>query len=148
MGQEQQQSTQNAQDIHEHHSHAFFFLFCLVAIVGVAAVLLGTNSDNVLTGAVSTTSTYSSCVDYGNYTILSNEAGSKRVKKDICTGMKNKFLRKAACVLSNDPADPDYGEYTFTYTKIALCDSGASCTRDENKAAYCPGDKSVEPTVA
>ncbi len=145
---QEKQNNQPAQDIHEHHSHALFFLFCLVAIVGVAAVLFGSNGDNSITGAVSTTSTYSSCIDYGNYIILSNEDGAKRVKKDICTGMQNKFLRKAACVLSNDPADPDYGKYTFTYTKIALCDSGASCTRDENKAAYCPRDKSVEPTVA
>lgn len=144
----QENSQKTSQNIHEHHSHAFFFLFCLVAVVGVAAVLLGANGDNSITGAVSTTSTYSSCVDYGNYIILSNEDGAKRVKKDICTGMQNKFLRKAACVLKNDPQDYDSGEYTFTYTKIALCDSGASCTKDENKAAYCPGDKSVEPTVA
>lgn len=145
---QEKQNNPVAQDIHEHHSHALFFLFCLVAIVGVAAVLLGSNGDNTITGAVSTTATYSSCVDYGNYIILSNEDGAKRVKKDICTGMQNKFLRKAACVLKNDLQDYDYGEYTFTYTKIALCDSGVSCTRDENKAAYCPGDKVVEPTVA
>ncbi len=143
----QEKQTPHSNDIHEYHSHALFFLFCLLVIVSVAAVLLGHSEGNAITGAVPTMSTYSSCVDYGHYSILSNEDGGKRVKKDRCTGAKNKFLQKAACVLKNDPADYDYGEYTFTYTKIAFCDSGASCTLDENRAAYCPGDTSVEPTV-
>ncbi len=147
MVQEKQKENSNdIPDIHEHHSHALFFLFCLVTIVAVAAVLFGHSEGNAITGAVSAKYTFSSCVDNGNFISLSHDSG-KRIKKDRCTGMKNKFLQKAACVLVNDPADPDYGEYTFTYTKIALCDSGALCARDENRAAYCPGDKVVEPTV-
>lgn len=145
MVQEKQQSNQsnhtnqsNQNNIHRHHSHALFFLFCLAAIVGVAAVLFGHTEGNSITGALSTTATYTSCVDYGNYIILSNDAGWKRVKKDLCTGVQNKLIRKAACVLKNDPTDDDYGEYTFTYTAIASCDSGERCALDENRAAYCP----------
>lgn len=126
---------------HEQHLLAVFLVFCFIAALGVIVVFY--QFDWVITGAYTayspvSTTTYTQCTDYGNWILLENDAGWKRTKKDICTGVDNQFIRKAACVLKNDPTQPNYLEYTFTYTKVAYCESGNSCALDKNKAAYCP----------
>jgi hypothetical protein len=128
----------NKKKLHEYHSHMLFMLFLFVALLGTSALVLhGWFQD--ATGAVTATAEYTACTDYGNYIVLSNDAGWKRVKKDICTGVDDQYIRKAACVLCND-----YGEkktYTYVYSKIAYCDVNnvqVSCALDENNAGYCP----------
>lgn len=127
---------------HEHHMHALFALFCFVALLGISTVFVHQYASDAMTGAVTSTINYNKCTDYGNYIILQNDAGWRKVKKDICTGVDNKFIRKAACV---KPEELGYTatekeSYVYTYTKVAYCASGSSCTLDSNKAAYCPGD--------
>ncbi len=121
--------------VHEYHSLALFLLFCLIAVIGTAAVVLQARTSADLTSAATATTYahYSSCTDYGNYIILENDAGRRLVKKDICTGKKNQFLKRVACV-----EDRNYDYYTYTYAEIAYCESGASCVYDKNRAAYCP----------
>ena len=130
---------------HEHHMHALFALFCFVALLGISTVFVhqyAREGIDGITGSVTSTINYNKCTDYGNYIILQNDAGWRKVKKDICTGVDNKFIRKAACV---KPEELGYTatekeSYVYTYTKVAYCASGSSCTLDSNKAAYCPGD--------
>ena len=134
--------------IHEHHHLGVFLLFALFAFVGVSALFLKTTGDGITGSTVVISRGYTECVDYGNYIILSSDAGWRLVKKDLCTGVNNMLIKKVACVKNIVEADPDYDEYTFTYTKVAWCENGESCARDENKAAYCPGDVSAEQSVS
>lgn len=130
-------ASQEKISIHGHHHLAVFLLFVLFAFVGVSAVFLKTTGDSVTGSTVATTRGYTECVDYGNYIILSSDAGWRLVKKDLCTGVNNQMIKKVACVKNVIEGDPDYDEYTFTYTKVAWCENGESCARDKNKAAYC-----------
>jgi hypothetical protein len=127
--------TKKRTPVHEHHSFALFLLFCMIAVIGTAAVVLQARTSADLTSATTATTYthYSSCTDYGNYIILENDAGWRLVKKDLCTGANNKFLKRVACV-----EDRNYDYYTYTYAGLAYCESGASCVYDKNRAAYCP----------
>lgn len=141
----QTQKEEQEKQIHQHHTHALFALFCFVALLGISTVFVHQYADTgftAITGAITTTINYNKCTDYGNYIILENDAGWRKIKKDICTGVDNKYIQKVACV---KPEENDYSaiekeSYVYTYTKIAYCVSGASCTLDANHAAYCPGD--------
>ena len=126
--------------LRDHHYLAIFALFCFAALLGVSTVLFHNATGDSLTGAFTTTANYNECTDYGNYIILQNDAGWRKVKKDICTGVDNKLIRKVACILPErdgySSAETQY--YIYTYTKVAFCDSGKNCALDENHAAYCP----------
>ena len=129
----------NKKKLHKYHTQALFLLFLFIALFGVSVLVLqGRFLD--ATGAVTATAEYTACTDYGNYIILSNDAGWKLVKKDICTGSGNKYIRKAACVLRDETAENK--EYIFVYTKLSYCpnsqDIPVSCAVDSNNAAYCP----------
>lgn len=128
-------SSQKKQQLHEHHILALFVLFCLIAVIGTLAVVLQSKTTNDLTTAATATmyTHYSKCTDYGNYIVLENDAGWRLVKKDLCTGKNNQFLKRVACL-----EDQLYGYFTYTYAELAYCESGKSCTYDKNKAAYCP----------
>ncbi len=128
--------------IHEHHHLAVFLLFALFAFVGVSAVLLKTTGDSITGSTVATTRGYTACDDYGNYIILSSDAGWRLVKKDLCTGADNTMIKKVACLKNTLRTNPGYNEYTFTYTANAACANSERCVLDENRAAYCPGDVS------
>lgn len=129
----------NKKKLHEYHTHTLFLLFLFIALLGLSILVLHSWFQDV-TGAVTATAEYTECTDYGNYIILSNDAGWRRLKKDICTGADNQYIRKAACVL-RDETDT-HREYTYIYTKIAYCENNAgqkvNCALDGNKAAYCP----------
>ncbi len=137
------QKEESETQIHHHHMQALFALFCFVALLGISTVFIHQYAGDSITGAVATTINYNKCTDYGNYIILQNDAGWRKVKKDICTGVDNKYIRKAACV---KPEELGYTatekeSYVYTYTKIAYCASGESCALDSSNAAYCPGDE-------
>lgn len=125
---------------HDHHLLAIFLVFCFIAVLGVIVVFYQTGEG--VTGAYTayspkSTITYTKCTDNDKWILLENDAGWKRIKKDICTGVDNKFLRKVSCVLKNDPESADYGEYSYTWTGIAACDSGKPCALDENGIGHC-----------
>ncbi len=129
----------NQKKLHEYHTRTLFLLFVFIALLGlIVLVLHGWFQD--VTGAVTATAEYTVCTDYGNYIILSNDVGWKREKKDICTGVGNQYIRKAACVLRDETAE--HQEYTYVYTKVAYClnnqEERVSCAVDSNNAAYCP----------
>lgn len=127
--------TKKRTPVFEHHSFALFLLFCLIAVIGTAAVVLQSRISGDLTSATTakTYTHYNTCTDYGNYIVLENDAGWRLVKKDLCTGKKNQFLKRVACL-----EDRTYGYFTYTYAELAYCESGKSCAYDKNKAAYCP----------
>jgi hypothetical protein len=110
-----------------------FLMFCFVAALGTTSVYVLTQGGG-LTGAATAYVQYTECVDYGNYIIFSNDAGWKKVKKDLCTGKANRFLLRVACVKN------EWGWYEAEYAEIAYCASGADCSYDTNDAAFCPGD--------
>ncbi|MFA6887998.1 MAG: hypothetical protein WC254_00715 [Candidatus Woesearchaeota archaeon] len=128
----------NRKKLHEYHTKTLFLLFLFVAMLGLSVLVLQGWFQDV-TGAVTATAEYTACTDYGNYIILSNDAGWNRVKKDICTGVGNQYIRKAACVLREETIE--HNEYTFVYTKVAYCEDingvRGSCMVDSNNAAYC-----------
>lgn len=127
------------QTIHDHHMHALFALFCFVALLGISAVFVHQYAGDGITGAFTTTVNYNSCSDYGNYIVLKNDAGWKKIKKDICTGFEKKYIQKAACVIPERKTytTTEQESYVYTYTEIASCENGLSCVLDENGAAYC-----------
>ena len=124
----------NKEKLHEYHTHTLFLLFLFIALLGLSVLVLhGWFQDT--TGKVTTTAEYTTCTDYGNYIILSNDAGWKQVKKDICTGVGDQYIRKAVCVLREETAE--HKEYTYVFTNAAYCEKG-SCAVDSNNATYCP----------
>jgi len=139
-----EKTEEQERQIHHHHVHAMFALFCLVAFLGVFTVFVhqyaGETITDSLTGAVATTTSYNKCTDYGNYIVLQNDVGWKKIKKDICTGVNRKYLRKVACVKSQEQvhAPSQKESYDYTYTTIESCDRSAFCALDTNGAAYCP----------
>lgn len=127
--------TKKRTPVHEHHFLALFLLFCLIAVIGTAAVVLQSRTSSDLTSAATATTYthYSKCTDYGNYIVLESDAGWRLVKRDLCTGKNNQFLKRVACL-----EDRTYGYFTYTYAGIAYCESAKSCVYDKNKDAYCP----------
>ncbi|PIN79709.1 hypothetical protein COV16_02790 [Candidatus Woesearchaeota archaeon CG10_big_fil_rev_8_21_14_0_10_34_8] len=119
--------------IKKHHEHILFFMFCFVALLGVGALLLHNLGSNGITSAVTTYVHYDKCTDYGNYIVLENDESWKKIVKDVCTGIGDRYLKRVACV------ETEYGYYTNKYAEIAYCASGENCQYDENDAAYCPG---------
>lgn len=128
------------QTTHHYHMQVLFTLFCFIALLGISTVFIHEYAPNAITGAAATTINYNKCTDYGNYIILQNDAGWRKVKKDICTGFESKYIQKVACI---KPEETGYNtiekeSYVYTYTKIAHCENARSCALDTNGAAYCP----------